>query len=327
MGKSSGGGGSEEQTVYQSSLPEYAQPYFERLMSRSEAASLQPYVTYPGQRLEGFSNDQLSAFQGARDLYNAGPDPRLGYATSAAGNVLNLQNPYNAASFNGGTFDNAAAQQYMDPYIQNVLNVQNDMLQSRFAEQQGMRNAQQVKSGAFGGSRGAIANQVAQRGLNEQMNLMNAQGMSNAFNTAATLFDRDRMARLGAERMTDESNQFLANSGLQYGQLGLQGSQTMAGLAQLSQKMQEDKLGLLSQAGSAQQQLNQKSHDIGYNDFLRQEGWDRQMLDFYSRLLHGVPVGQNTTTTQSSGGGSTAGSILGGGLAGLGLLNSMGAFG
>jgi len=320
-----GGGGSEEQTVYQSSLPEYAQPYFERLMARTEASSLQPYTTYPGQRLNDFSGDQLSAFQGTRDLYNAGPDPRLGFATSAAGNVLNLQNPYNATSFNGGVFDNAAAQQYMNPYIQNVLGVQNDMLQSRFAEQQGIRNAQAVKSGAFGGSRGAIANQVAQRGLNEQMNLMNAQGMAQAYDTGATLFDRDRVARLGAERMTDESNQFLANSGLQYGQLGLQGSQAMAGLAELAQKLQTDKLGLLSQAGAAQQQLGQKSMDIGYQDFLRQEGWERQMLDYYSRLLHGVPVGQSGTTTTSGGSSSTAG-ILGGGIAGLGLLNSMGAF-
>lgn len=326
MGKSSGGGGDSQQTVYQNTLPEYARPYFERLMSRSEAASLQPYYTYPGARIEDWNQDQLGAFQGVRDLYNAGPDPRLDFASVISGNVANLQNPYTANSFQGGIFDNNAAQFYMNPYIQNVLNVQNDMLQSRFAEQQGLRNQQAVQSGAFGGSRSAIANQVAQRGLNEQMNLMNAQGLASAFDRAGELFERDRTARLGAERFTDDSQRAAAQLGLQYGQLGLEGAQNLAGLAKLMQDMQTEKIGLLSQAGSAQQQLGQKSLDVGYQDFLNQQGWERQMLDFYSRLLHGVPVGTSGSSTTTTGGASGLQGVIGGGIAGLGLLNALGAF-
>ena len=45
MSKGGGGGGPQttESTVTQTNLPEYAEPYFTRLMQRSEAESLQPY--------------------------------------------------------------------------------------------------------------------------------------------------------------------------------------------------------------------------------------------------------------------------------------------
>ena len=53
MSKGGGGGGPQttESTVTQTNLPEYAEPYFTRLMQRSEAESLQPYRPYTGQRL------------------------------------------------------------------------------------------------------------------------------------------------------------------------------------------------------------------------------------------------------------------------------------
>ena len=53
MSKGGGGGGPQttESTVTQTNLPEYAEPYFTRLMQRGEAESLQPYRPYTGQRL------------------------------------------------------------------------------------------------------------------------------------------------------------------------------------------------------------------------------------------------------------------------------------
>ena len=62
---SSGGGGGQaaptDQTVTQTNLPAYAQPYFERLMRRAEAESLQPTETYGGQRLAYFSQMNCKA--------------------------------------------------------------------------------------------------------------------------------------------------------------------------------------------------------------------------------------------------------------------------
>jgi len=63
MRKFKGGGssGPTETTVTQTDLPEYVQPYFERLLQRSEADSIQGYQPYQGQRLAYFSPDELTS--------------------------------------------------------------------------------------------------------------------------------------------------------------------------------------------------------------------------------------------------------------------------
>ena len=45
-----GKGGSQNSTsqVYQTSLPKYAQPYYESLMGRAQAESTRPYQPYEG---------------------------------------------------------------------------------------------------------------------------------------------------------------------------------------------------------------------------------------------------------------------------------------
>ncbi len=75
MGGGSGGGAPTQSTTYTSNLPEYARPYFERMMSRSEAESNQPYVGYQGQRLAGFTPDTQAGFNITRNLAAQGnPD-------------------------------------------------------------------------------------------------------------------------------------------------------------------------------------------------------------------------------------------------------------
>jgi len=51
-------------TVYQQALPEYAAPYFERLLQRAETESLQPYAPYGGARLAGFTGMEQQAQAG-----------------------------------------------------------------------------------------------------------------------------------------------------------------------------------------------------------------------------------------------------------------------
>ena len=40
-----------ETKVTQSNLPEYLQPYFDRLLKSGEAESIQPYTPYGGERI------------------------------------------------------------------------------------------------------------------------------------------------------------------------------------------------------------------------------------------------------------------------------------
>ena len=59
MRKFKGGGSSAptETRVTQTDLPEYVQPYFERLLQRGEAESIQGYQPYGGQRLAYISGN------------------------------------------------------------------------------------------------------------------------------------------------------------------------------------------------------------------------------------------------------------------------------
>ena len=72
MGK--GGGGSApapaptSSTVTQTNLPEYAEPFFTRLLERTEAESNAPYIPFEQQRLAEFGPDTLAGFQGIRDI-------------------------------------------------------------------------------------------------------------------------------------------------------------------------------------------------------------------------------------------------------------------
>ena len=65
MGKGSGGGPTPtptKSTVTQTSLPEYAQPYYEDLLDRGVAESKTPYETYGGPRIAGFTPLQQTGF-------------------------------------------------------------------------------------------------------------------------------------------------------------------------------------------------------------------------------------------------------------------------
>ena len=61
-----------EQTVVQSNLPKYVQPYFERLLERAESESKREYEPYQGQRLADESQELLDSRQRVRDLAKLG---------------------------------------------------------------------------------------------------------------------------------------------------------------------------------------------------------------------------------------------------------------
>ena len=70
------------QTVTQTSIPEYAKPYVERMLGKAEAVTSAPYQAYGGERIAGFSPMQQNAMQGIANLQ---PSQQLGTATQMAG--------------------------------------------------------------------------------------------------------------------------------------------------------------------------------------------------------------------------------------------------
>jgi len=289
------------------------------------------------------------------------------------------------------------AQDYMNPYMQNVVDIQKREAQ-RTADIAGtQRGAQAAKAGAFGGSRQAIMDAEANRNLSQQLGDIQATGSQAAFQNAQQQFNAEQAAGLQAQqsnqqagittggqnlsanmatqqlgtqtglqsslanlsaeqqanvqnqasqlqtqglnaqqamqaalsnqqyglesqKLGEQSRQFgsgqnmtaaqlqaqyglsgqqLAEQSRQYGAgLGMQGFQTaLTGAGQLSnigqqtfgQEMDINKLR--QQYGTQQQAFDQQGKDNNYQDFLNQQRYPYQQLEFMNSMLRGTPMG------------------------------------
>jgi len=104
-GRSSGSAAPTETTVTQTDLPEYVQPYFERILQRGEAESNQPYTPYGGERLAYFSPDEMTAQGMTRGYAQSGTPQEYQIASQRA---AMLGGPYGSgyqADYLGDTYD------------------------------------------------------------------------------------------------------------------------------------------------------------------------------------------------------------------------------
>lgn len=119
-----------------------------------------------------------------------------------------------------------AMQQYMSPYMQNVIDVQNQAAQRQADIASTQRGSAAARSGAFGGARQAIENAEAQKNLATLQNTNQAQGLQQAYQQAQQA--QQFGANLGLQGLSG-AQQGLGTA-LQGGQLGLSGiGQAMAG--------------------------------------------------------------------------------------------------
>ena len=218
-------------------------------------------------------------------------DPTLqgtGYAAQQAmGGINQLQqigaqgSPYEQFQFGpAGTYTGDAVGQYMSPYMQNVVDVQKQQAQLDFDRAQAGRDANAVQAGAFGGSRGAVVDALAQEDLARNMGAIQAQGQQQAFEQGMGMFERDRAAR-----MMQEAAQAGEYGRVQEGQMGW--NQFGADLA-----------GQRAQLGQRERALEQAYLDQQYQDFLGQRDYGKDQLSWFSDLLRGNTAGVNTTTMQ-----------------------------
>lgn len=286
MGK--GGGRSApqqtDQTVVQSNLPKYVQPYFERLLDRTEAESKAAYQPYQGQRLATAGADTSGAQQMVRNIAGSGI---AGLPQAAATTTAGMGRALQSMGFQSQDFDSSAAQKYMSPYIQNVVDVQKQQAILDAQRQNATRAAEAVQAGAFGGSRQAVQQGLAQEALTRQLAEIQASGTQQAFEQAQGQFERDRAARESAERLGLGAAEL---AGSQASQLATLGKMAREGDVQAAQ--------LLEGIGKDIEARQQAGLDIAYEDFVRQRDYPREQLQFYSSILRGVPVQPSTETTK-----------------------------
>jgi hypothetical protein len=322
-----GGGGKSPQpsqsTTYTSNLPEYARPYFERMMGRAEAESNQPYVSYGGQRLAGFAPDTEQAFDITRNVAARGT-PEL----DIAGGVLGASamrglgaSGYQAAPIQQTAFGQPQAEQYMSPYMNEVLARQKAAAVRDYDEGRPARDTAAIRAGAFGGYRSAIQEGVAQRGLGERLSDIEATGRQRAYESAQGQFERDRAASMQAQAQTEQQRLAAAQYGLSGAGLGVQAGQALGQIGATRQGLTLQQAQALQQQGGVQQEQSQRELDLAYQDFLNQREYGKQQINFLSSIMRGIPV-QPTQVTSRYDNPNPMAQFGGLGIAGLGLLRS-----
>tara|TARA_B100000073_G_scaffold299885_2_gene266032 strand:- start:32316 stop:33314 length:999 start_codon:yes stop_codon:yes gene_type:complete len=277
----------------------------------------QPYQTYGGDRIQDYSQDQLDAFQDIRDMQGTG-QADLGQAMQGIKGL----SPIQAQNVQAQTFDAAAAQQYMDPYQQQVLDVarQRAFDAEDIAAQK--RAARQVAAGAFGdNSRRFIENTEAQKNLQDRMAMMEADQLSKAYKNAQSAYATDAKMDMTAQQLNQAADLTAQQSDSAQTMAQAQGIQ---GLVGAQQGLGYDQANALMQVGGANQQMGQAGLDLAYQDFQAQQQHPYGQVGFMANLLQGAPMGSTTSYTQPTA--SPFQSIAGLGLAGLGLYGKMGGF-
>jgi hypothetical protein len=365
MGGDSGGGQPTQQnvTTTTSNLPEYARPYFENVVGRAQAESYRPYQAYEDQRQAGFTPEQKAVQQETLGLQTPGQFGQATNFATAAGLGSLEASKYNAGQFGAQqvgqpnlnyyqmegpqAFGAEQAQQYMSPYVQNVLDVQKREALQDAQKSQLVQNLGAARQGTYGGARQLLAGTERERALGQQMGDIQAKGLQAAYENAQAQFERDRAARMGigrtnleaalgvqdlgtktglqallanqqydfeAQKSAEQSRQFGADVGLKGMAQVLESGRTLGNLGLTEQ--QADMQRLQTQAGVAgqQQALEQQRLDQQYADFLRQRDYPMEQLGYFSNILRGLPVGLSTTSTAYAPPPSVASQIAGAGL-------------
>ena len=258
-------------TMRQTNLPEYADPYFRRMLQGAEEATMpftedlsQPiyddagnitgfgqkstYQPYQGERIapsemygdiqasramiRGIAQRDIPGMKEAMAAQREGMGVQregmdvtrrgIGFTEEGIGRLRDI-GQYDTGQFSQAKFDpyskfrmanyneygfqqpdmftGESVGQYMSPYMQNVVDVQKQQAQLDFDRMQAGRDAAAVQAGAFGGSRQAVGDYLAQEGLARQMGDIQASGQQQAFEQAARQFEADRAAQMEMERL------------------------------------------------------------------------------------------------------------------------------
>ena len=288
-------GGTSESTI-----SNWAGPYVTNMLGKAQAISNEPYQVYGGPMTAGASNLQNTVFQGLGNLsfpnqlgqtfsstgaYQPPAMSTNAYTPSAigtgAGAGTGISGLTTGAGTTGTTSTPGIASQYMNPYLQSVLNPQLDELQRRSQINLQPGLAKLTQAGGFGGGRQAIMESEANRNLLQEQNKTIGQGYANAYDKGLAQFNTEvgqakdltnMMANLGGvqrgieqEGITADYNEFLAQRDdptkkVQFLQSMLQGLpyQTVT-----NSPLKPSGLGQLAEIGGSMESLEETLRTLG----------------------------------------------------------------
>jgi hypothetical protein len=340
-----GGGGPSSQTITQSNIPDWLRPQAETVLGGAmqelfnvkkgedgiyDVTGVKPYVPYsanPEDYVAGFSPLQQQAMGSAAGLQMPG---QFGAATNMSGmagmgglGTAGLAQGYAGQQAGAGAdyaqmaTDPSAMQAYMSPYMQNVVDVQQQAAQRQADIARQTSQAQFARAGAFGGARHNIQQAQAAADLARQKQGIQAAGLQQAFGEAQKA--QQFGANLGLQGLAG-AQQGLQTSLGGYGLLGQQAG-VMGGLGAQQLESQRNIIGTQAQMGGLEQQRQQSIINQAISDYAQAQQYPLQQFNAYNALLRGYAVpGQTATTYQAAPGLAQQVAGLGLGAAGVSQL-------
>jgi hypothetical protein len=278
-------------------VPQFISDYTQGLISRANAIAAEPYQQYGGPRVAGFTADTQNAFNLTRQAANAYQGPlaeALGLTSKAVApgmSGLERAQPYLQQA--GQTFGAQQAQQYMDPYVSNVIDRAKLEANRNYNENiLPQLDAKFTSAGQYGSSAMAREANRAARDLTEGLQSNANAALSGAYTQAGNLFNTDQARQLALGQTAGQL------AGQQQSAL-LEAGKQQAGLGQAAQQMGLAGASALDTIGQMQQQQNQKNLDVAYQDFQNQTNYPRSTIDWMSSVIRGMPAPVSTQTTQT----------------------------
>lgn len=268
------GGGKGGTTTSTVAIPPEVLARYNAVNARAEEAAKGSFQPYTGQFVAGMTPTQQAGVAGtnaaaglAQPFYQYGAN-LTAQGSQAVGPLTKEQIGY-----------------YQDPYVQSVVDPTRAALQQDQGQQRAAQQAQQIKSGAFGGDRSGLerANLARQQtlGMAQAINPLYSQAYQSGVQTAAGqqgVISSDLQRKLAA-------GQQMAGLGT-----GAQGAALQGAQQQLA-------------AGTAEQQTQQADLTAKYQQFLQQQGFPYQQAQFLANIAMGTGAlsGSTTTTQQPTG--------------------------
>ena len=313
---------------YQTGFAPVIAPFAEKLLGDAQLQTdidATPYMQYMRDRQAQFTPLQQQSFENAGLMQTA---PQLGDATAMAGlaglGALNTQytfNPYQTQQFTGNN-----VQGYMSPYMQNVVERQQQDATRQAAIAGQAQQANAARSGAFGGSGDYLMRGQAAGNLARQKGDIQAKGLQDAYTQAMGQFNQSQAQNQAAQQLNAQQQQFGAGLGLQGLQTAMTGAKSLADIGQTQYGQNLGLLDVQNKFGTQQQQQVQNQLNTEYQDFLNYQNYPYKQMGFMSDMIRGLPLTQQSATMFQAPP-SMISQVAGLGLAGAGAYKAFGASG
>ena len=269
----------------QSTLSPNFAPYVYGMLGKGWEAANMPFMPYMGQR---FAYGEMDPTTG---MYK----PGYSSLETEAFKGLGAMGTYDPTKFNTGLGPLGSVQDYMNPYLSSVSDIEAREARREADIGRQSEQARLAQAGAYGGSRQAIMESERQRNLGTQIGDIRSKGLQAAFDRAQKQRLDEAGLGLEGQRLGEASRQFGAQQDLR----------TLA-----------DQLA----GGREERRIAQEPLDFGYQQFQESMRYPRDQASYMSSLLQGLPL-RSTGYVPGTEGQSAATAAIGGGLGAYGMMD------